>query len=150
MLLGTLPALLTFLIRIFVPESEKWEQERQRGSTGHWATRDLLGVLLGLIGPTIIVIVWGLPARGASPSWVAMQIAVTIVGLVIATAGYTYPVIRFFQRQAAAGGMLDWKPTFGRMMLAACLSGVALLGTWGTQQQSPTWANDLSEAMIAR
>src|SRR4029077_13225452 len=42
MLMGTLPALLTFLIRIFVPESEKWEQERERGSTNHWATQDLL------------------------------------------------------------------------------------------------------------
>ena len=150
MLLGTLPALLTFLIRMFVPESEKWEQQRDRGSTGHWATKDLLAVLVGLLGPALIVVVWGLPARGTSPSWVAVQIAATILGLAIATAGYTYPVIRFFQRQAASGGMLDWKPTLGRMMLAACLSGVALLGTWGTQQQSPTWANDLSEASFSK
>jgi MFS family permease len=27
------------------------------------------------------------------------------------------------------------------MLLAACLSGVALLGTWGTVQQAPTWAD---------
>jgi len=31
-------------------------------------------------------------------------------------------------------------------MLAACLSGVALLGTWGTTQQAPTWAKDMVEA----
>ena len=55
MMLGTLPALLTFFIRIFVPESKKWEQERERGSTGHWATRDLLGVLIGLAGPALII-----------------------------------------------------------------------------------------------
>src|SRR5439155_19480430 len=40
MILGTGPALLTFLIRMFVPESAKWEKERERGSTGHWATQD--------------------------------------------------------------------------------------------------------------
>ncbi len=31
-------------------------------------------------------------------------------------------------------------PTLRRMLLAACLSSVALLGTWGTVQQAPTWA----------
>ena len=48
MILGTLPALLTFLIRIFVPESERWEKERDSGNINNWATQDLLGVLLGL------------------------------------------------------------------------------------------------------
>lgn len=145
MILGTVPALLTFLIRIFVPESEKWEKERASGSTGHWATQDLLGVLLGLAGPALIVVVWGWPVANPSGSWRAVQIGATILGLAIATAGYTYPVVRFFQRQAASGGLQQWKPTFARMMLAACLSGVALLGTWGTTQQAPTWASDLSE-----
>src|SRR5690242_6000936 len=28
MMVGTLPALLTFFIRLFVPESEKWQQEK--------------------------------------------------------------------------------------------------------------------------
>jgi len=146
MILGTVPALLTFFIRMFVPESEKWEQERERGSTGHWATQDLLGVALGLAGPALIVTIWAWPVTQPTIAWTAIQLAATAVGLIIATVGYTYPVIRFFQRQAASGGLKMWKPTFGRMMLAACLSGVALLGTWGTTQQAPTWANDLSEA----
>src|SRR5262245_11451225 len=42
MMLGAAPALLTFFIRVFVPESHKWEAERQRGTTSHWAGRDLL------------------------------------------------------------------------------------------------------------
>ena len=42
--------MLTFFIRIFVPESEKWEKEKAAGSTSHWATQDLLGVLIGVCG----------------------------------------------------------------------------------------------------
>src|SRR5687767_6241425 len=61
MLLGTVPAILTFFIRMFVPESEKWEKEKEAGSTGHWATQDLLGVLIGLSGPAMIVYVWAVP-----------------------------------------------------------------------------------------
>src|SRR5207249_707366 len=37
-----------------------------------------------------------------------------------------------------------WGPTLRRMLLAACLSGVALLGTWGSTQWAPTWANMLT------
>ena len=33
------------------------------------------------------------------------------------------------------------------MLLAACLSSVALLGTWGTIQQAPTWAYELIQKM---
>lgn len=58
MLTGTAPALLTLLIRLFVPESERWQQEQGRGGTAHWATKDLLGVLLGSLGPGLIVVLW--------------------------------------------------------------------------------------------
>ena len=58
MIVGALPALLTFLIRLFVPESERWLQEHARGSTSHWAARDLLGVLVGACGALFIVYLW--------------------------------------------------------------------------------------------
>jgi MFS family permease len=145
MLLGTLPALLTFFIRMFVPESEKWKKEQEKGSTGHWATVDLLGVLIGLSGPALIVILWAWPVRDRTAIWTAVQIGGTLVGLAIATAGYTFPVIRYFQRQLRVGGGEDWKPTLGRMLLGACLSGVALLGTWGSTQWAPSWADKLAE-----
>ena len=48
MLCGALPALLTFFIRLFVPESESWEKEKATGRTSAWATSDLLAVLLGV------------------------------------------------------------------------------------------------------
>ena len=49
MMLGTLPAILTFFFRIFVPESSKWEHEQDSGGTSNWVTSDLLGVLLGVL-----------------------------------------------------------------------------------------------------
>ncbi len=146
MIMGTIPALLTFFIRMFVPESHKWEKEQQAGSTSHWATQDLLAVVLGVSGPAIIVAVWTYrPAGVTGTTWLAVQIAATIVGLLIAIVGYTYPVIRYFQRQQLATGGQSWQPTLRRMLLAACLSGVALLGTWGSTQWAPSWADKLAE-----
>ncbi|MBC7856358.1 MAG: MFS transporter, partial [Pirellulaceae bacterium] len=139
MLLGTLPALLTFFIRIFVPESEKWEKEKGKGSTSHWAIHDLLGVLIGLAGPALIIYVW------ATDHSLPLRLAATILGLVVVTVGYTYPVVRFFQRMKVAGNNDPWGPTLRRMLLAACLSGVALLGTWGSTQWVPSWADQLVE-----
>jgi len=149
MILGTLPALLTFFIRAFVPESARWEKEKAAGGTSHWATADLLAVLVGAAGPALIVFLWSPNGTGLLPAdesalW-TLRIAGTIVGLVIATIGYSYPVLRYCQRAEAATrrpGLT--RQTMGRMLLAACLSGVALLGTWGSAQNIPNWADSLS------
>lgn len=140
MMVGAVPALLTFFIRMYVPESHRWESERERGATSHWATQDLLAVLIGSFGACGIVAVW-------APMWdfqipLVVQILGTIVGLIVVTTGYTYPVIVYLQRATAASGdpAQSWQPIISNMLLAACLSGVALLGTWGTTQQAPTWA----------
>jgi MFS family permease len=147
MIMGTIPAVLTFFIRMFVPESEKWERERELGSTAHWATQDLLAVLLGVVGPALIVGVFAYQKGPELTSyWWLVQILAALVGLAIAIVGYTYPVIRFFQRHQLATGGEDWRPTLRRMLLAACLSGVALLGTWGSTQWAPSWADQLGEA----
>jgi MFS family permease len=145
MLLGTLPALLTFFIRIFVPESEKWQHEQQRGVTSNWATRDLSAVLVGVAGPALIVYAWAWDGPAWLPHSLMVRIVATLAGLAIATAGYTYPVIRFFQRQARLEPGLQSGPTLRRMLLGACLSGVALLGTWGSTQQAPSWADKMTE-----
>lgn len=150
MLLGTLPAVLTFFIRMFVPESAKWEREQVSGTTSHWATQDLLGVVIGVAGPALIVYLWAWDGPASFPHTRVVRIVGTLVGLVIATAGYTFPVLRFFQRQAFRGGEQSWKCAFGRMLLGAGLSGVALLGTWGSTQQAPSWADKLTEAEFNR
>jgi MFS family permease len=153
MLIGALPALLTFLIRMFVPESEKWEHEQQQGRTSHWQSYDLLGVLIGALGPFLIVYVWAFAATGSLEHTTTLRIIATLLGLVIATCGYTYPVIRYLQRlQASSTEKLAanaWRPTLRRMLLGAGLSGVALLGTWGSIQQAPSYAARLSEEQFA-
>jgi len=142
MMMGTAPALLTFLIRLFVPESHKWEEEHKTGSTSNWVTADLLGVLIGAIGPALIIAVWAYDFVG-----LAGQIALTLAGLAIAIVGYTYPVVRYLQRSLVASGSLDRtaaRLTIKLMLLGACLSGVALLGTWGSVQWASRWAGQLT------
>jgi hypothetical protein len=143
MLLGILPALLTFLIRLFVPESPRWNQERLKGHTAHWATGDLWAVLIGLAGPALMVYLY---ASQSQPPWVL--VIGTITGLLLAICGYTYPVYRYLQRQQQAGVIerAEASATLRRMLLAAALSGVALLGTWGATQQAPSWVDRLTEA----
>jgi hypothetical protein len=141
MMLGTTPALLTFLFRMFVPESEKWLEERGKGQISNWASVDLLGVLIGGIGPALIIFVW------ASNFGLPIRIGGTLVGLAIATVGYTYPVVRFLQRcdfDDSNDGSAT-KRTIRLMMLAAGLSGVALLGTWGSSQWAAKWAGELTQ-----
>lgn len=141
MMLGVLPAILTFFIRLFVPESDKWEEEQSRGGTSHWATVDLFGVLIGTMGPGLIIYVWAtsadLPAR----------LGGTLLGAAIATAGFLYPVFRYLRREREANpdAVSTTTNAIPRMLLGACLSGVALLGTWGSTQWAPSWAAQLIE-----
>ncbi len=142
MLAGALPALMTFFIRMFVPESERWQRERAAGATSNWATRDLAGVALGALGPALIVYLWA--ADFSTP----VRLAGSLLGLLVATAGYTYPVLRFLQRDAARRqtSLRDERGTLARMLLAAALSGVALLATWGSAQWAAFWADQLKAA----
>ncbi len=143
MMLGTLPALLTFFFRIFVPESHKWEEGKKSGHTVGWRTEDLLGVVIGCLGPALIIYVW----TGKDHAWWE-RAAGTPIGLVIATLGFSYPVVRYLQRQMANEApdslSLGMSTVLGRMFLGACLSGVALLGTWGTTQWAMTWSGKLA------
>jgi SHS family sialic acid transporter-like MFS transporter len=148
MILGIVPALLTFFIRLFVPESEKWKEENARGSTSQWATADLLAVLFGAFGPGLLVYLYAFPRTGSVEHSFTIRLIATLFGLTIAILGYTYPVMRYLQRAhlaaAAQDGSTRAAPIIRRMLLAACLSGVALLGTWGGTQQAPAWADKLT------
>jgi MFS family permease len=144
MMFGAVPALLTFFIRIFVPESEKWLQEKERGATAHWASRDLLTVLGGSLAACGIIALWAFPVPGLSTAQLlTLRLVCTLAGVAVVTVGYTYPVFRYLERAEAAaltpsGARFE---TLRRMLLAACISAVALLGTWGTTQQAPAWAD---------
>jgi MFS transporter, SHS family, sialic acid transporter len=139
MLAGAAPALLAFLIQLFVPESERWKQERSRGMTSNWATRDLLGVGLGTVGTILLIYLWAVPFA------LVVRVAGSMLCLLAALLGYLFPVFGFLKR-SAAGGEAEGGPKspIRRMLLGACLSGVALLGTWASIQWAPTWADQLA------
>jgi MFS transporter, SHS family, sialic acid transporter len=140
MMVGAVPALLTFFIRAFVPESTKWEREKRKGSTANWMSKDLLGVLLGAIGACALVALW------TQELHLGLRIFASVLCLIVIASGYTYPVIRFLQRtHAKDSSQPTWHPTLRRMLLAALLSGVALLGTWGSAQQAPTHAAEVAD-----
>jgi MFS family permease len=151
LLIGTLPALLTFFIRLFVPESQRWLNEQEHGRTSHWATHDLLGVLIGSCGPlaTIYLFAWpktmlgGFTIEHSYP----LRLAGLLIGLGIALVGYLYPVRRYLARvRDSSGETAGAKTVVSRMIIAACLSGVALLGTWASIQSAPAWADKLANA----
>jgi MFS family permease len=138
-LCGAVPALLTFFIRIFVPESARWKHEEGRGTTSHWANRDLVGVVIGAAGASLIIYAW---ATDVTWGW---RLPATVVGLVIAGAGYTYPVVRYLMRATVSDGTSHHlRPTIQRMFLGSCLAGIPLLGTWGATQWLPSWADKLA------
>ncbi len=145
MLLGITPALLTFFIRLFVPESQRWERERAEGKTSGWAARDLIGVLVGCAACGLILLLWAIDfhaaAGGIDWEW-PIRIVGSLAALAVVTFSYLFPVFRFLQRSE---GPAAWRPTVARMLLGAALSGVALLGTWAAIQWAPTWADQLSE-----
>jgi MFS family permease len=141
MFLGATPALLTFFIRLFVPESERWQHEQHRGTTSHWATRDLLGVVVGAAGASVIIYLWAAPI-----DW-TLRLLGSGLAFAVAFVGYLFPIVRYLQRVGATGTdpRPRWSATVSRMLLGACLSGVPLLGTWASLQWAPTWADQLSE-----
>ena len=151
MLLGAAPAVLTFFIRLMVPESEKWLHQQKQGATSNWAARDLLAVFAGALGALLIVYVW--LGKYSTP----VRLVGSGVGLAAALGGYLYPVYRYLQRSeqrhdstAIAAGRDKqrnvMRGTMSRLIIGAVLSGVALIGTWATVQRAPSWANDLARA----
>lgn len=139
MLCGALPALLTFLIRLFVPESGRWEEEKRKGSTSHWQAFDLLGVVVGAVAACGLIALWALPNLH-----VVVRIGGSLGCFVIILGGYLFPIVRFVKR-ATPSQSVELKQTVRLLLMGAALSGVALLGTWGSTQWAPTLANVLTE-----
>jgi SHS family sialic acid transporter-like MFS transporter len=158
---GALPALLTFIVRVFVPESEKWLEEHEKGSTKQWSTGDLLAVVVGCAAALGLVSLWALDDWFRQPGLadaeqfslpLSVRIGGTVVGLLVAYWGYTYPIRRYLQRSLAVADAPQtvWTPprVLGRMLLGATLSGVALLGTWASLQNAAPWAGKLEESRV--
>lgn len=142
MISGAFPALLIFFIRLFVPESSKWEEEKASGNTSNWSNIDLAGVLIGCLAAIGIIYVWSPAASGISA---VISVIVTVVGLIVALCGFLFPVRQYLQRTIASGALSQeaGSKVISRMMLGASLAGIALLGTWGSLQWAPRWAGEL-------
>lgn len=142
MISGSLPALLIFFIRLFVPESARWEQERASGRTSHWSNADLTGLFVGCSSAVAIIAIWS-PVAKTVPTWLA--VLVTVIGLTVTLVSFLYPVRQFLRRAELSGSIAPGQQTIviNRMLLGASLAGVALLGTWGSIQWAPRWADKL-------
>ena len=141
MLSGALPALIIFLIRIFVPESDKWEEEKASGGTSHWSTPDLKGVFIGAVVAMGIIWCWS-PMGIAAGITTPLAAVITVVGFAVVVWGFLLPVRRYLVRAGIAGSMSSLSQTTIRknLLLGASLAGIALLGTWGAAQQSAKWS----------
>jgi MFS transporter, SHS family, sialic acid transporter len=140
MISGALPALMVFFIRLFVPESKKWEDEKARGATTHWSNTDLYGVGTGCLAS--IAIIWSWSPMGVGPLPAAL---ITVAGVAAALWGFLFPVRRYLDRAIAARSLAPGQERIvvRHMLLGASLAGVALLGTWGSIQWAPRWAFQL-------
>jgi MFS transporter, SHS family, sialic acid transporter len=138
MLIGAVPALLTMLIRLFVPESDKWTKEKEAGRASHWSERDLLGVLVGCAAACGIIALWAIPKEKLD-WWI--RFVGSAIGLVVVVLGYLYPARGYLARSGLSTEARA--TTLNRMLLGAGLSGVALLGTWAGLMWIYLWVNDL-------
>jgi MFS family permease len=136
MLVGAVPAFLTVFIRMLVPESEKWQKEKEAGRASHWSERDLVGVLIGAAAALGVISLWALP-----PEVLALPVRVvgSLAGLTVVVLGYMYPARGYLSRSSLT--VEARRLTLRRMLLAAGLSGVPLLGTWAGLMWSYMWVD---------
>ncbi|MCS7021658.1 MAG: MFS transporter [Gemmataceae bacterium] len=137
-LVGAVPALLTVLIRLLVPESDKWEQERAAGRSAHWSESDLFGVLTGAVAACGVIALWAVPENVLS---LGLRLIGSAVGLVLVVAGYLYPARGYLLRSGLSTAQRQ--RVLGRMLLGAGLSGVPLLGTWAGLMWMYMWVSQL-------
>jgi hypothetical protein len=102
-------------------------------------------VAIGLIGSLGLLALWN-PMWNQDLGWLTL-LSGTAVALVVITLGYMYPVLRYLSRSQSEAGFA--KLTRRRMVLAACLSGIALLGTWASIQWAPNWADEVRKTSNA-
>ncbi len=103
-----------------------------------------MGVGVGALGAFGLIYLW------TEEFSLAIRIAGSALALTVTTLGYLYPAMRYLQRATKGAEVRDrsWSATVNRMLLGACLSGVALLGTWAAIQWAPTWADKLTEGKV--
>ena len=128
-LIGALPALLTFAFRLFVPESEKWHAAVSENGREKNPLTEIFGAFWPLYFSSIVVAVAGY----------FLYQPLLWVGLVLVAASifvFAFP---------PAGAKPDYTLS-NRTFIATALSSVALIGTWGSVQWLPLWADKMAGA----
>ncbi|MBY0232643.1 MAG: MFS transporter [Gemmataceae bacterium] len=141
MVCGALPAVLTLLIRLWVPESESWKKEQERGATSSWQSVDLLAVLAGVGVCFALLAAWQLEMP------VASRIVLTATAIAVVGGCYLYPILRYMDRAKEPPETRRF--LVSRLLVAALISGIPLLATWGAVQWCPAWASQLAEKAVA-
>ena len=136
MLCGAAPAVLTLFLRLAVPESERWLAERRSGQATRWSCRDLLAVLAGSAVGAGLLATWILEVN-----WL-VRAPVSILGIALIAACFLTPAIGYLKRTGAE--VAEQRSTIGRMLLAAGLSSVPLLATWGGVLWVYNWVDQLA------
>jgi len=141
---GAFPATIIFLIRLFVPESHKWEEEKRSGGTSHWATRDLLAVVFASAVALGVIALWSPAVFAKVGNLVALS--ATAAGIVVVLWGFLLPVRRYLGRAQASGktNAAERSTVMRNLLIGAGLASVTLMGTWGSTQQAAKWASFLS------
>ena len=129
MLVGTLPALLTLLIRLAVPESPKWLAARtdRRPDAG----RELAALLAGAAAALGVVALWFFEIS------LLFRLPLTALGLAAVTLCYLDPARRALKIEPSP------TPVLSRMVLGAGLSAVPLLATWAGIMWMYNWVGEL-------
>ena len=135
LLIGVVPALLTLLIRLFVPESVKWTHEKEAGAASHWSGRDLVGVLVGAVAALFIIALWTVELS------LGVRVGASLALLGVVIIGYLTPAWGYLTRSGLSAEAK--RQTLGRMLLGAGLSGVPLLATWAGLMWMYMWVGQL-------
>ncbi len=142
MFIGAVPALLVFFIRLMVPESQKWRAERNQKKTENWRSTDLVYVLIGALLGLAMVAVWLIKTTEGVLLPLMIRISITAIIVPGMLLLYMQPARNFLQRSQYTKP--ERQQLQYRLLLAAGLSGVPLLATWGGVMWVYNWVAELA------
>jgi len=150
MMVGAAPAVLTFFIRLFVPESEKWKSAVALGVQREPATglfkklvkRFLLAVLGSWVAVSLYQVGVVVFSMGIGGMEVALRVALAVSlkkFLMSMASGVLWVLVtpRSVREVFAPGRRKN-------TLLAIAFASVALIATWGIVQWIPLWADQMT------
>jgi MFS family permease len=126
-LVGAAPALLTLGISFFVPESEKWQHAVKSRDSRQDPLTEIFGSAWLLYCAALSGAV-ALHFFGGLSLWLCALIG-----------GLASAIIAFLPRKVKADG-----PLVRKTLIGTALASVALIGTWGSVQWLPLWADKMT------